>query len=240
MGDAFATFVSSLTRLGFSNDHACGGSESPGGLIMIRILRCAFALAGLCAAFVPTPAMAVFVTYAFNIEGRGESVNYLDVLGTYRTFTSGTIAFTVDLDNLVTSPGSQTYLASSNTPPYVLTASTTGLSFSLPEFPFGNKASGFACFSNPSGGFPTQSGNIVTQPGCGAATYSVLQFPYGQQLTGSVTSIDVYAGQRSGPSVQITSFIPEPVTWAMTLIGFGAVGATARRRARYCTVAAKR
>jgi hypothetical protein len=53
--------------------------------------------------------------------------------------------------------------------------------------------------------------------------YSYIDYPYGEP-TLAITTGDI--------DVTITDSVPEPATWAMMIGGFGAIGATMRRRKR--------
>lgn len=74
----------------------------------------------------------------------------------------------------------------------------------------------------------------VTSPNTGTG---MLTLGFGQNVSGNITLSNFedryqafsYNGISSGVGTQITA-LPEPDTWAMLLIGFGAIGAFMRRR----------
>jgi hypothetical protein len=65
-------------------------------------------------------------------------------------------------------------------------------------------------------------GSTVSGP-TGKVTENVL-------FTNSGLTTLTYSRQNSTPSILTVSAVPEPATWAMMLVGFGMVGAVARRR----------
>ena len=75
-----------------------------------------------------------------------------------------------------------------------------------------------------------------------SGTYALTDFAWYRSLSNVVGSYSVdsavYAGQSIGSksdylgafTVMATAAVPEPATWGMMIVGFGAVGATLRRR----------
>lgn len=63
-------------------------------------------------------------------------------------------------------------------------------------------------------------------------SFTVAQNGYGTAFAANT------AGSFAGSSSVTDSAVPEPASWAMLLVGFGAVGGVARRRSRQVTVAA--
>lgn len=66
-------------------------------------------------------------------------------------------------------------------------------------------------------------------------SYGQVNLTFGAPLNGSVTG--VFPGQNFRPfsvggDLRVTGPIPEPSTWAMMLMGFGAIGYSMRRRKR--------
>lgn len=87
-------------------------------------------------------------------------------------------------------------------------------------------------FSIAGGLLPPATGN----PGLGLTNRRVnFDFgPGGQQLTG----MRFTSTQRAFEFDDVASYVPEPASWAMMIVGFGLVGAAARRRTRMTSVTA--
>jgi hypothetical protein len=59
----------------------------------------------------------------------------------------------------------------------------------------------------------------------------------GQVVNFDFQGAPVYTFARFTPSQAVAAAVPEPGTWAMMLLGFGAIGATMRRRRRVSAIA---
>ena len=56
--------------------------------------------------------------------------------------------------------------------------------------------------------------------------------------TYTLTGVTLFSPSAAGAGVGALELVPEPAGWALMLVGFGVVGALARRRTRLATVAA--
>jgi hypothetical protein len=105
---------------------------------------------------------------------------------------------------------------------------------------FSGNASGSACFATPTPGpYPT-SGVDLPPGGCGTVSANLLSRFGNQFFTGNVYAMSVEAGSSTGARNGFSSIVlsvPEPTTWAMMLLGFGALGATMRMRRRKLALA---
>ncbi len=79
------------------------------------------------------------------------------------------------------------------------------------------------------------AGNVCTTPGvltCGATeTFAITNVPIISGVPNELSISGVSRGNGSyGGSATFTPAVPEPATWAMMLLGFGAIGFSFRRR----------
>ncbi len=142
--------------------------------------------------------------------------------------TDATITGTYDNDALVlgSTPvtGFNVFLASNgnNYPnfPGGVTASVTNLTMTSGTLNFFN--AGSTIFSFDISNFAPMGTSATTVSNATSFTY------------GDGTPIGIAAG--SGGTINISAAVPEPATWAMMLIGFGAIGHSMRRRKQAAVV----
>ena len=96
------------------------------------------------------------------------------------------------------------------------------------------------------GGAPSQSTNpLISNPNHGFTGWNTSSFNFSADGTSdTLTFLAIGTATQGAPpfalldGVTVTPGVPEPATWAMMMVGFGALGVMLRRRRRELTVAA--
>jgi len=161
---------------------------------------------------------------------------------TFTGVVNNVFSFDYTLNNLSTVTGTRVSGIGFNTSPDVVGVSSTGV-FDQASLG-GNFASIGAetCFNGGPGACPeSNNSNSVLFGGTGSGTLSfTLGAPSGQTAITLSNFLDRYQGfsttnvngaeVTSAVGVGTPGAVPEPATWAMMLLGFGAMGMTMRRR----------
>lgn len=118
----------------------------------------------------------------------------------------------------------------------LITPSTPGDENNFPTAPVGFRANDGTDYFGLDTAFPVDTNGLLFDVGTSTASfgnypllalYSNGDGTFGASFTGSVNNTEYY--NQSG-SLTISGGVPEPATWAVMLLGFGAVGASMRRR----------
>lgn len=196
-----------------------------------------------------TPASAaLYVKYTFDSRGTGTLITQgrMDPLPTFRDLEAFSLSFVVPLTgdfgvyfgrtdhdrfSAPVTPGSNALGAGSAN----LDAYADRLSFNSAGYSDGGGT--FDVRGSLCGSFGTvlPTASFAADPSCSSlsANYSGRGFTvfYGGAITGA--KVELINGDLPGWGiVSVTPIIPEPATWAMMLVGFGMIGATARYRRR--------
>jgi hypothetical protein len=149
-------------------------------------------------------------------------------------FTANALAINVYNGTNEPDPGILFFLDGANVNITYAAGFTTGFSF----FYASNSEASITVYDGENG-----TGNVLAtldlavnfQPGCGYCQWD----PIGVAFAGVAKSIDFAGGANFVAYDRITfgsdrpgGAIPEPATWALMILGFGLVGASARRRSR--------
>jgi len=204
-------------------------------------------LAGAMLAATPANA-ALYVKYTFDSRGTGTLITQgrMDPMPTFRSLEGFSLTFVVPLTGFYSIYFNHTdhdrFSAPATPGSNALGAGNVGMDAYANTLSFysGGSSDGGGTFDvkgsicgSFGGVLPTSS--FTTDPSCSSlnANYSGRGFSvfYGGAITN--TKVEVLNGDILGYGVVgVTPIIPEPATWAMMLVGFAMVGATARYRRR--------
>lgn len=169
---------------------------------------------------------ATELTYVFQARGTGSTITGYDNQGPIMSaFSAATIRFVVSVED-----GANVGFGFADSP-IILSSDDQGLSFRFEPVRFGVSGGGRACFPGGGGGygFVAMVGRS-TDPLCSTVTINTADLGgLGSRFTGVITGFDVLAG-RVGEDFAYIPMVPEPATWALTLLGFGLAGYALRRR----------
>lgn len=167
---------------------------------------------------------ATELTYVFQARGAGTAITGYDNQGPITSaFSAATIRFVVSVAD-----GADVGFGQADSPIF-LSSDHQGLSFRFEPVRYGVSGSGRACVPGGVGGF-APAATQATDAACSAVTINTAAFGgAGSRFTGIITGYEVLAG-RVGDDFAYTPMVPEPATWALTLLGFGLAGYVLRRR----------
>lgn len=168
---------------------------------------------------------ATELTYVFQAQGTGTAITGYDNQGPITSaFSAATIRFVISVAD-----GANVGFGYADSP-IILASDDQGLSFRFEPVRYGVSGSGQACL--PGGGadgFVAMAAQ-ATDPACSAVTINTADYGgLGSRFTGVITGFEVLAG-RVGADFAYIPMVPEPATWALTLLGFGLAGYALRRR----------
>jgi hypothetical protein len=188
---------------------------------MLKNLLTAAAIAGLMGAGAASAA-----TVVAPISG---------TIGSAGAFT-GQITLDVEGGQAVSGGGTIDILGLSNAPLVLITPSTPGDENNFVNAPVGFRANDGTDYFGLDTAFPVDTNGLLFDVGTSTASFGAYPLlalysngdgTFGAAFTGTVNNVDYY--NQSG-SLTISAGVPEPATWAVMLLGFGAVGASMRRR----------
>jgi opacity protein-like surface antigen len=214
-------------------------------------MKSLFIVAALAATALGAPAMADPV----QIQGTATPTVHSSDPGLVLTSTPGTFDVSLDLDASTATPSSAlvnnlftlgtqegSVEIGEDTVHYPLSVLFTFTNpFDTAGSPITGESHGFFDLSFP--GIFGQCGLLGGQGGCGTAHFDGTQtFTFGDGGSFSVALNDVTFGtpgsqQVSGTFTLLTPSVPEPATWAMMLMGFGAMGVALRRSRKLAPLA---
>jgi hypothetical protein len=189
------------------------------------------ALAASVFAAMPASA-AVTICTTPNCAGASNNVNLPNVTSAPTitgTFTGGTLVFSAN--ELLDSNANGVARVGAVVDPIgeflVLTSSNllSALEFNLTAFTSGNVQFVLQGGSLDGESIFVVSDNGQNKFGLGGGTFNGVRINFGPSITGGATIQDIRQ-----VSVNAASAVPEPTTWAMMLVGFGAVGYSMRSR----------
>ena len=168
---------------------------------------------------------ATELTYVFQARGAGTMITGYGNQGPITSaFSGATIRFVVSVVD-----GANVGFGYANSP-IILSSDDQGVGFRFEPVRYGVSGSGRACVAGGgANGFVAAAGQ-VTDPSCSPVTINTADYGgLGSRFTGVITGFDVLDG-RVGDDFSYTPMVPEPATWALTLLGFGLAGYALRRR----------